>query len=225
MNVTLIKKIQEAENIYSFLFKSENKLKWKAGQYIFLKIPHKNPDDRGEERHFTISSAPFEENIMITTKFDFKGGSSFKKALLQLNEGGSIEMYNLEGDFIIRDSRSKYVFIAGGIGITPYRSIMMDLVNRGKKADIILLYFCKTSEIIFKDIFDKIERRNSKIKIHYITEPQRVNEDIIKSRVQDFNERILYASGPYLMVKAVEDVLSNLNVKEKNIIKDYFPGY
>jgi len=225
MKGALIKKIQEAKNIYSFVFKPEHKILWKAGQYIFLNIPHKNPDDRGETRHFTISSAPYEENIMVTTKFDFKNGSSFKKALLNLDEGKTIEISEPEGDFLIKKLKSKYAFIAGGIGITPYRSILLDLINRGKENDIILLYFCKAREIIFKNIFDKAEEKYNSIKINYITEPRRVSEDIIKSVVGDFRERFFYASGPLLMVQAVQSVLSNLNIGEKDIIIDYFPGY
>jgi len=225
MKCALIKKIQEEKNIYSFVFKPEHKILWKAGQYIFLNIPHKNPDDRGETRHFTISSSPYEENITVTTKFDFKNGSSFKKALLNLDEGKTIEISEPEGDFIIRDLKSKYTFIAGGIGITPYRSIILDIINRGKENNIILMYFCKAREIIFKNIFDKVEEKYNSIKINYITEPRRVNENIIKSMVEDFRERFFYASGPLLMVQAVQSVLSNLNIGEKNITIDYFPGY
>src|SRR4030042_1241439 len=66
MKLTLIKKIQESKDIYTFVFEPETPITWKAGQHIFLKIPHENPDARGEIRHFTISSAPLEKDLCIT---------------------------------------------------------------------------------------------------------------------------------------------------------------
>ena len=78
MKVELIKKIKEAEDSFSFIFKPEKEIFWKPGKFIFYEIPHKDPDSRGIKRHFTISSAPYEKYIMLTSKFDFKKGSSFR---------------------------------------------------------------------------------------------------------------------------------------------------
>jgi len=225
MKITFIRKNKEAENIFSFVFNSPKKVDWRAGQYIFLTIPHKNPDGRGEERHFTISSAPHEKNIMITTKFDFDNGSSFKKALFSLKEGSTIEASGSSGDFIIEDPEGKYVFIAGGIGITPYRSIIVDMENKSSEIDSILLYFSKSKEVIFRDVFNEIEKSNKWLRVDYINEPVRINKEIIKEKVADFEKRKFYISGPFSMVKAAEDVLTDLKIKKSSIIKDYFPGY
>ncbi len=225
MKITLIKKIKEAENIFSFVFNSPKKVDWRAGQYIFLTIPHKNPDGRGEERHFTISSAPHEKNIIITTKFDFDNGSSFKKALFSLKEGSTIEASGPSGDFIIEDVEEKYVFIAGGIGITPYRSIIIDAENKNIGIDSMLLYFSKSKEVIFRDVFNEVEKRHKWLRVSYINEPVRINKEIIKEKVADFGKRKFYISGPFSMVKAAEGVLSELRIDKSSIIKDYFPGY
>src|SRR4030042_5259503 len=159
MKVTLIEKIQETKDIYSFIFKPEKQVTWEAGQHIFLKIPHPNPDNRGVIRHFTISSAPFEKNISITSRFDIEKGSSFKKALLKLKTGSTIEAYNLRGNFTIKDLKARYAFIAGGIGITPYRSILLDLSNKNNSVNIILIYGNKDQNIVFKDTLDSIESK------------------------------------------------------------------
>ncbi len=225
MKLTLINKIQESKDIYTFVFEPENPITWKAGQHIFLNIPHENPDERGEIRHFTISSAPFEKDLFITTKFDFEKGSSFKKALLKLNQGDSIEGFNLGGNFIIKDLKSKYVFIAGGIGITPYRSILMDLVNEGGLPDVVLFYCSKAEGFIFTDILDEIKKKYDQLVVHFVIEPQLINGEIIKEKALDFNDRIFYISGPMVMVKIVEEILLKLNIGKSNIVKDYFPGY
>jgi ferredoxin-NADP reductase len=225
MKLTLIKKIQEAKDIYTFVFEPENPVNWKAGQYIFFKIPHENPDDRGEIRHFTISSAPSEKNIFLTTKFDFENGSSFKKALFKLNQGSSIEGFNLGGDFILENLKAKYIFIAGGIGITPYRSILMDLAHEGRLTDIILFYCGKADGIIFMDVFNEIKKKYEWPLIHFVIEPQLINEEIIKEKVADLEDRIFYISGPMVMVRIVEEIPLKLNIKKSSIVKDYFPGY
>lgn len=225
MKVTLIEKIRKTKDIYSFIFKPEKQVIWKAGQHIFLKIPHPNPDNRGIIRHFTISSAPVEKNISITSRFDIEKGSSFKKALLKLKTGSTVEAFNLRGNFIIKDLKAKYVFIAGGIGITPYRSILLDLSNKNNSVNIILLYGNKDQDIVFKDTLDAIESKYKWLKIYYIVEPQIIDEEILKNKVQDFKERIFYISGSLNMVKTVQNILLRLNIKESSILKDYFPGY
>lgn len=225
MKLTLINKIQESKDIYTFVFKPEDPMTWKAGQHIFLNIPHENPDTRGEIRHFTISSAPFEKDLFITTKFDFEKGSSFKKALLKLKKGDFIDGFNLGGSFMIKDLKSKYVFIAGGIGITPYRSILMDLTDEGILPDIILFYCGKAEGFIFTDILDEIKKKYERLLVHFVIEPQLINGEIIKEKVPDMDDRIFYISGPIAMVKIVEEILLKLNIGKSNIVKDYFPGY
>jgi len=225
MKLTLIKKIQESKDIYTFVFEPENPLPWKAGQYIFFKIPHENPDERGVIRHFTISSAPSEKNIFLTTKFDFENGSSFKKALFKLNQGSSIEGFNLGGNFTVTDLEEKYVFIAGGIGITPYRSILVDLANEDRLPDVILFYCGKADGIIFKDVFDEIKKRYKWPLVHFVIEPQLINGEIIKEKVPDLKDRIFYISGPVVMVSIVKEILLKLNIKNSSIVTDYFPGY
>ena len=169
--------------------------------------------------------APFEKNLFITTKFDFDKGSSFKKALLELNQGSSIEGSNIGGNFIIKDLKAKYVFIAGGIGITPYRAILMDLANEGRILDVILFYCGKADGIIFMDIFDEIANKYKWPLVHFVIEPQLINGEMIKEKVPDFKDRIFYISGPMVMVKIVEEILLKLNIGNSSIVKDYFQGY
>ena len=80
MKVELLEKYHETEDVISFIFKPLEDLEWKAGQFIYYKIPHDKPDNRGIIRHFTIASAPHEEHIRLTTRFFSEKGSSFKKA-------------------------------------------------------------------------------------------------------------------------------------------------
>lgn len=227
MNLILIDKVSRSSDVSSFCFKPQSPITWEAGQFMYFTLPHSNPDDRGISRYFTISSAPYEENIMITTRFVSEGSSSFKNALLNMEIGQNISALPPKGEFVIGDLLKSYVLIAGGIGITPFRSIILDLNYRKKlqSTGIYLLYSNRNNEIVFKDEFDSLAEKNSNFKLRYIINPERCNTDLIKNTIADYTEKIYYISGPVNMVKAIEDILTSIGLTEDKVKQDYFPGY
>ncbi len=225
MELKLIEKKQETDDVFSFVFQPMKPISWLAGQYIFYKIPHENPDDRGIIRHFTISSPPYQKTIMLTSRFFYQESSSFKQALLAKKVGDFLEAENVRGNFTMQDTDKKLVFIAGGIGITPFHAILLDLEKKDNINDIMLIYSNKDEEsIIFKDTLDRLEKQFRGLKINYLFSPQRCDQELIKNVVRDIQERIFYISGPTRMVKAVEEALQELEVNKENIRKDYIPG-
>ena len=106
---------------------------------------------------------------MLTSKFDFEKGSSFKRALFALKEGETVEAFDLKGDFVTKNFKKKLVFIAGGVGITPCRSILLDLEYKKKNPEVILLYGNKDRDIIFKDTLDKLPNDHEWLNIYYRT--------------------------------------------------------
>src|SRR5450756_2841841 len=89
-------------------------------------------DDRGSDRWFTIASAPYEKHVMLTTRFAAKESSTFKQTLKALKPGDTVEISDLDGDFTVDDPQQHYVFIAGGIGITPFRAILKQAAHDRK---------------------------------------------------------------------------------------------
>ncbi len=162
---------------------------------------------------------------MLTSKFDFKKGSSFKRALFALKEGEMVEAFGLRGDFVTKNFKKKLVFIAGGIGITPCRSILLDLEYKRKNPEVILLYGNKDRDIIFKDTLDKLANNHDWLNIHYILEPQFIDSDILRKHIKDLYNCFYYISGPLIMVQIMKEILLKMNIESKNIIEDYFPGY
>lgn len=224
MQLELIEKRQETADVFSFIFKPPIDVSWQAGQYTLYKLPHDNPDDRGDTRIFTISSPPHQKTIMLTTRFFFQKSSSFKKALFAKNIGEQIEALRVQGHFTVEDPDKKLVFIAGGIGITPFHSILLELENLGKIKDIILIYSNKNAEsVVFRETLNELERKINGIKITYIYSPQRCDETLLKESVQDIYNRVFYLSGPIRMVKSVEEVLERIQINRGKIRKDYFP--
>ncbi len=225
MKLTLKEKKLETSDVISFIFESEKPVQWKAGQFLFYILEHINADERGENRYFTNASAPHEKFVRITTRFNERG-SSFKKALKNLEIGSKIEAFPPDGDFVVDDASQKMVFIAGGIGITPFRSILIDLEYRNSIKDIVLICANRNNEIVYKAEIEKIVSQNPGLKIHYVVDPEKVNAQKIKESLSDFTERIFYLSGPKGMIQNMKAVVLNeLGVGKKLIKIDYFPGY
>ncbi|MBI2285225.1 FAD-dependent oxidoreductase [Candidatus Saccharibacteria bacterium] len=133
MKLKFVGKKKEEEHVYSFIFEPSNKVSWQPGQYLHYELPHPDTDDRGIERWFTISAPPYEKNIMLTTRFDSQRSSTFKKALHKLKPGQEVEAGEPRGDFLLEPDASRHVLIAGGIGVTPYRSMLLQLDHDGNK--------------------------------------------------------------------------------------------
>jgi len=224
-DLEFINKKEISNRIYSFYFKNTDALKWQAGQYIQLFIPHENPDNRGIKRFFTISSAPFEELIVITTRIEEKNSSTFKKALHKLKKGIIVECSQPNGKFVIEDLTRKNVFIAGGIGITPVRSILLDMVHNEKSFMADLLYANRDDDFAFKSELEKIENSCNSFKIYYFAAPNFIFEEELDKIYRSYDDKIYYLSGPINLVKAIETIFYKKGVTKENIKTDYFPGY
>lgn len=220
---TLEKKQEIAPSIFEFWFESKKRFSFVPGQYLEYTFSHPQADSRGVRRYFTIASSPTEKQILIATRFSPQG-SSFKQALKNIEPGDEIIASKVAGDFVLpADSSRKLVFIAGGIGITPFRSIVKYLLDTNQSRDIVLLYDAKNqSDFVFKDIFEKARTRFG-MRTEYIE--GQIDEKIIREKVGDLAERVFYVSGPEPMVQNMEKVLSNMGIARKNIEHDYFPGY
>lgn len=222
MKLKLINKVKEASDSFSFIFEKPENLSFTPGQFLIYNIKNQNHDDRGEERYFTISSAPFENEIRLTTRF-FENSSSFKKDLLNLNLGTEIEFKGPEGDFFFDSRFENHLFISGGIGITPFRSILLDLQYRELEPNIKLYYANKNAEVVFQDELEELSNRNFLIE-YFIGENKLTTEKIFED-YKVINNCAIYLSGPEPMVEYFSKELLKLGIPEESIKRDYFPGY
>lgn len=224
--LSLREKIQIAPDIYDFTFNLNSKFNFLPGQYMEWTLGHKNPDSRGNRRYFTIAASPTEKKLRLGVKF-YPKGSSFKKALVSMAIGDSIVASGLTGEFTLpKDPDQKLVFIAGGIGVTPYRSMIKYLLDTQQRRDIILLYSNKLAEeIVYKDIFDNAQELGIKT-VYVVTNTiGYIDEKMIRKEVPDFKDRTFYISGPHSMVDAFEKILKRMGISGNQIKVDFFPGY
>jgi ferredoxin-NADP reductase len=226
MKFKLVAKNPVASDVISFVFEPGSPLSPAAGQYFHYVLPHPDADDRGTERWFTNSAAPSEGHVQISTRINHDHGSSFKKALDALEVGEEIEVDGPEGDFTVDDFSRNYVFVAGGIGITPFRSILVEAQKQGSPIKATLLYGNRSSDIPFKQELDDIAAENPNLEISYIVDPERIDATLVKQYVDAVENPLVYISGPEPMVKGLaEDLKTNYGVAEELIKLDDFPGY
>lgn len=235
MYLTLKRSNEIADHTYEFVFATPQKIAFRAGQYLEWTLSQYKTDTRGNRRYFTIASSPADQDIKIAVRMN-EPQSSFKNNLKNMKVGDKILAGSLAGDFtVLKPPKEKFVFIAGGIGITPFRSIVSDLVNTKDTRSFILFYANKTAkEIAYKDFFDEASKVID-LKVYYSVSDEneknwggirgRLSKDLLIKLVPDLMQRIFYLSGPELMVEGYKKLLLSMNVSRGNIKTDYFPGF
>lgn len=212
-------------DIKEFRFKPEQPLQWEAGQYMHYVLPQDKPDDRGVERWFTNSAAPSEGEVRITTRINQERSSSFKQALVALKPGDTIEADGPEGDFTVTDPSRNYLFVIGGIGITPIRSILVESNAKGVKLNATILYANRTADAPFHKELEELETANPNLRIEYVIDPEHIDEARLNSALKTIDRPYVYISGPEPMVKALAETARALGVSDDNLKIDDFPGY
>ncbi len=235
--LTLQEKRLVAKDTYEFSFSSDKHCPFLPGQYLEFTIGHTSPDDRGNRRYFTIASSPTEKELKLGVKF-YPEPSTLKNKLRYLNIGDTVVASQRAGEFVLpKKIDQKIVFIAGGIGVTPFRSMIKHCVDTQEKRDIIHLYSNRTvDDIAYKEVFDEAKETLG-IKTHYfVTDPGQVisglemhtgfiDEAFIKNEIPDYQDRLFYLSGPHMMVVVFEKILADMHVPKDHIKTDFFPGF
>ncbi|WP_099364473.1 FAD-dependent oxidoreductase [Fredinandcohnia onubensis] len=218
--LVFIESYKESDDVYTFVFEKEKDLTWKAGQHGLFSITHKKV--KNPTKPFTIAAAPSENIVRLTMKINDKP-SDFKKAMLELKQGMTIGMSGPLGSFNVNDDRPT-VLIAGGIGITPFRSIVkkIEAEGKGNKKPIHLLYMDSEKSYLFKD---ELDANNASISTTYLDSRDNLHQEINKlANLYQNNGQYLIA-GPKSMVDSISSYLQNNSISKKNIKKDAFYGY
>ncbi len=199
------------------------------GQYVELTLPHGRADSRGSRRIFSIASPPADDRLAVAFRVPEKA-STFKRALTELPEGAVVRGTVVGGDFTLpRDPRIPLLLIAGGIGITPFRS-QLDAIRTGRR-DVVLVYVCRGAE----DIAYREELEASGVPVvlvapddpgdlpaHWRYAGPRLDAGVL-AEVPAVAERRAYISGSPALVDSARKAARAAGVRR--IRKDYFSGY
>ena len=223
--ITFIEKRDEVDDVVSFLFKPDDNSKWISGQHGIFTV--KNPGVKANmTRPFSVASRQEDGVVLLSMRIP-ENPSVFKQELLKLRTGDTISMRGPIGPFVLDNSHKPVVFIAGGIGITPFRALLLEAVNSSEKRPeaIHLLYSDDRGSFTYKNEFDDLAKANSYIKTGYFTNRNEFNDSISK-RVEEYkNGAYYYVSGPPAMIKSLKKSLKDKGIKGSNIKSELFFGY
>jgi len=235
--IPFVKKEQVALDTYTFYFeRSDVSRDFVAGQYFEIKLRIKNTDERGDTNVFSMSSSPTEKDYYAVTTKVVK--SSFKKSLLKLKEGTLVQFNGPWDDLNFNENDDlRQVFMAGGIGITPFRSIVKYAID--KKLDLPITLFASwgsKEEMVFDEFFRSAEKKLKDFRyVPTVTysddlkgwdgETGRISERLVKKYIKKVRNNRFRISGPVPLVKAMRELAVQMNVPKDNIIVEEFEGY
>lgn len=233
--LTLLKKEHIATDTMAFHWELPEGFTFKSGQLgDFTLINPNEQDEAGNTRPFSFVYAPSEHKLVTATRIR---DTAFKRTLKNLSEGSKVKLDAPHGTFTLHKTTSTpAVFVIGGIGITPIRSMIAEATKQQTDHDLTLLYSNKTPEDApFLEDFQEMEKKNSNFTfIPVMTrtdenawngESGHIDADMLKRHVPHIDKPIYYLSGPKDMVQAMYKMLVEAGANEDNIRAEEFSGY
>lgn len=221
LTLTEVQKI--SDKVYNYVFRPDKTFNFLPGQYMEWTLAGVPYDSRGNRRTFTIASSPTESDVQVGLKY-YEPASAFKTIFKQMQPGDVIFGSQLAGSFTITgNERKKMAFVAGGIGITPFRSMIKYLTDTNTTCDITLVYIVSnSSEFAYVREF----RQAAALGVRFVPVVKpKIDQDTLAQWIPDYAERLFYISGPNAMVEKVTHCLRELRVPRWNIKTDHFSGY
>jgi ferredoxin-NADP reductase len=205
------------------------------GQYFWVELldpPYE--DEKGARRHITVVTSPTEEGVLgLATRLR---DSAFKKSLTELPEGAPVDVEQPKGSFVLPEDTSKeYVFLAGGIGITPFRSMLRYMVDKGLDYHVTLV--CSNRDRESTPFFEELQELEADLPRGRVVfamdqdenwdgEKRRISpemlQDVLGGDLSSFHFMI---AGPPGMAKAVKAAILEAGVPEEQVQSDSFSGY
>lgn len=221
---TLICKKRVAKDIIELALARPKGFDFRAGQYIQLGVPHLlHSDAAGRSRVMSIASSPHNQNEMFIAFRDT--GSGYKHTLKQLHVGAPLVIEGPYGFFTLADEPTyPLVFIAGGIGITPYLSMLQYAVAVKMRVPITLLYASSSDEntAYLKELHELVQRSPAiKVKHKF----GKIDEQFVMENVSTPKDCIWYVSGPPVMIASVRNLLFQGGIDDSKICFEEFTGY
>lgn len=227
MRVALKMRKSVAKETMAFYFTKPVGFAHKAGQSVDLTlIGEPVLDSAGNSRSFSLASAPQEEDLMIACRMR---ETAFKNRLKELPIGSELVLDGPFGSFSLHENAKRpAVCIAGGIGITPFRSMVVDATERSLTHTITLIYSNRDeSRATFLEELRSLDKRNHNFHLVPIfsgTEG-RITEPFLAKHIAFAGNPIFYIAGPTAMVSATRTLLETLGASSDDIRFEEFSGY
>jgi ferredoxin-NADP reductase len=227
-NVKILDKELVADGTIAFSLSKPENFSFQPGQYVNLEI--KDSVGKSLSHCLSIASAPHEQGIWLATRLS---DSDYKKRLSELAVGDDVKIVGPFGFFTLpTDESQKIVILTGGIGITPFLSMIRDAERNNSSREIILFYAnANRARAAFLEELQNIKLENYKLVAvmsddeSWDGEKGRINAELIKKYLEDLNAATYYIAGPPAMTTAMHDILESECVIDAKIKIEEFPGY
>lgn len=215
-DIILVEKKHEYADVYSFIFKPQHQVDFTPGYYAHVVIHDLPKSAGGPVRYLSIASAPSDGVLQFTTHV--RDESAHKQKLGKLKIGDFETIYKVKGDFVLpKDQSRSVVLVAGGIGITPFRSMLREEAHNLSSRDITLVHVSDKEYLFEKELrefsFSQFRIKRDEINAYM--------ETLYKEKTN----AVFYASGPPGFVDAMKELLEKIGVKKENIKQDWFDNY
>lgn len=235
--VRLKRREEVAEGTMAFYFEKPEGFEFRAGQFVnYTLIDPPETDAEGNRRSFSIASAPSEEDLLVATRMR---DTAFKRVLKAMPPGTVVKIDGPFGSLTLQaDAVRPAAFLAGGIGITPFRSMVVEATRKKLPHRLFLFYSNRRPEdAAFLRELQEIERQNPNYKfiptMTQMDKAQRVwrgesgfiNPQMLSKYLSDLATPIYYSAGPPAMVTAMREMLLHAGISEDNTRTEDFAGY
>jgi ferredoxin-NADP reductase len=235
MRATIKEKREVAKETLLVVFDLGGKdVDFTAGQYFWVELPDRgHQDEKGLRRHISVVTSPTDRGVLgLATRLR---DSAFKQTLRELEIGDEVDVEEPKGNFLLPEEIDRdYVFLAGGIGITVFRSMLRFVADEGLPYRITLVCSNRDRESTpFLDELPELERRIDGLRVvltltqddGWDGENRHIGEEMLRDHLGDLTGYTFLVAGPPGMAKGVEALLHEAGIPAEQILADSFSGY
>lgn len=234
MKATVAEKRDVAKGTLFVRFAVDGYPDYRPGSYFWVELPDRGDnDEKGLRRHISLATSPTETGVVgLATRLR---DTAFKRTLAKLEVGDEIDVEEPKGSFLLpEDTSAEYVFVAGGIGITVFRSMLRYIADEGLPYRVTLVYSNRDREsTAFLDELEDLERRIEGLRVvltmtdepGWEGETRQLDADVLGELLGGLDGKTFFVAGPPAMAEAVAGALEAAGVPEDRVHADKFSGY
>ena len=234
MRATVAETREVAKGTLFVRFAVEDYPDYRPGHYFWVELPDRgHSDEKGLRRHISLATSPTEGGVVgLATRLR---DTAFKRTLSELEVGDEVQVEEPKGSFLLpEDASTEYIFVAGGIGITVFRSMLRFIADEGLPYRVTLVYSNRDREsAAFLDELEELERRIDGLRVvvtmtddpAWEGETRHLDAKVLGELVGGLDGKTFLVAGPPQMAEAVSASLLAAGVDEERVLADKFSGY